>query len=96
MDDTCWNQVLELFRRAIICPVCRGKDVDYLGFHVDGEFIHFRCNKCRHSYYPNKMTPGERKALHIRFWTARVVCGECTGDNPQCPILKEEGVSPVC
>lgn len=92
MDDNCWRRVIKLFQRAIICPVCQAKDIDYIGGFIDDEFVHFRCNICRHSYYPNKMTPAERKAVHIRFWTARVVCGGCKGDNSNCPILKEEKV----
>ncbi len=92
MNDKCWERILKLFRRAIICPQCGGKDVDYLGCFLEGVFVSFRCNKCRHDYYPKTKDIAERRALHIRLWGAQIICGVCEGENSYCPILKEETV----
>lgn len=92
MNDNCWNRILKLFRRAIICPQCHAKDIDYLGCFLEGEFVSFRCNICRHAYYPKTQSLAERRAIHIRLWGAQVSCGTCEGEDPYCPILKEEAV----
>lgn len=91
MNDDCWNHVLKLFRRAIICPQCKGKDVDYLGCYLEGKFVTFRCNnkKCRHDYYPATKNPAEIMAIRIRLLGVRSICGKCDGSWSLCHILKD-------